>query len=214
MNDATRLREAAHIRPEHFYDGVHGYIWATIGDLINSGRAADFATLADKLASDPGVSALGGRDFLFLLWDKAPHGRMSRQFAEAVLEGHTRRSGAALLGDGAKALLDPAGRPAASLIGELRQNLERLEQDASASDVALITAEGAAGALVDALDHEAEHGRERGAMTGLRCFDRRMRGLRPGWLIVIGGRPSMAKSGLARAGAYGCAKRNLDKAVL
>nr|WP_255552798.1 DnaB-like helicase C-terminal domain-containing protein [Brevundimonas sp. BAL450] len=51
-------------------------------------------------------------------------------------------------------------------------------------------------------------------MTGLRCFDRRLGGLHPGRLLLIGGRPSMGKTGLARAGAVGCARRNSDRTVI
>jgi replicative DNA helicase len=56
-------------------------------------------------------------------------------------------------------------------------------------------------------------GRVRGAMTGLRCFDRRLGGLKPGWLVVIGGRPSMGKTALGRVAAYGCAERNPTQTV-
>ncbi|MGI9169398.1 MAG: replicative DNA helicase [Caulobacteraceae bacterium] len=214
LNDNSRHRETAHIRPDHFSEGLHGRIWAAIEELISSGRQADFASVADKMAADSGLAELGGRDFIFTLWDKSPPGNMARQFAEGVMEAYTRRTAAGLLVDGAKVLLDPAGAPASSLIGALRQDLERLEQDASAGDSDLTSADQAAGDLLDALDDEAVNGRERGAMTGLRCFDRRMRGLRPGWLVVIGGRPSMAKSGLMRAAAYGAARRNPDKTML
>ncbi len=214
LNDNSRRREAAHISPGHFADPAHGRIWAIIGDLIDAGQNANPATITDKMLADPAVKELGGREFIFLLWDKAPPGHMARQFAEGVMEAHTRCMGAAMLAYGAKALLDPAGPPAAALIGGLRHDLERLEQDASVGDADLTTAEQAAANLLDALDDEAVNGRERGAMTGLRCFDRRLRGLRPGWLVVIGGRPSMAKSGLMRAAAYGAASRNPDKAML
>lgn len=52
------------------------------------------------------------------------------------------------------------------------------------------------------------NGRPRGLMTGLRCVDRRLNGLKPGSLVVVGGRPNMGKTGLARAIMSGAATRN------
>jgi replicative DNA helicase len=213
MADATIFREVSHVRPGQFAEPFHGRLWAVIGELISTDRTADIHTIADRLADDPAFRDLG-RDYLWNLFDKSGATTLARQHAESVVEAHTRRVGSALLAEASRSLLDAAGAPAATLIGQLRGDLERLEQDAAAVDGDLLDAHAAAVALVDALDEEAISGRERGAMTGLRCFDRRMRGLRPGWLVVIGGRPSMAKSGLMRAAAYGAAERNRDAAVL
>ena len=214
MVDPTRFREVAHIRLEHFAEPYHGRLWAVIADLVGSGRAPEVPTVADRMKLDPAFNDCGGSDFIFDLWDKAGSPELARQHAESVMDAFTRRVGAWMLGEAAKALLGTSGRPAAVLICEIREDLETLERAASAGDGTTVTAEEAAGAFLDALDYEARHGIERGAMTGLRCFDRRLRGLRPGWLIVVGGRPSMGKSGLARAAAYGCAERNPDKAIL
>lgn len=214
MADASRFREVAHIKPNHFAEAFHGRLWSIIGELIEGGGAPDISIIIDRLGDDAALPDLGGKGHLFDLWEKAANPGRARQFAESVMDAYTRRQGAAMLSEASRGLLHVGGPPAATLIGEVRQGLETLERDASAGDGVLVTAEDAFGALMDSLDHEAAHGVERGAMTGLRCFDRRLRGLRPGWLVVIGGRPSMAKSGLARAAAYGCAERNPDKAVL
>ena len=212
--DPSRYRDAAHLCGEHFGEPYHGRLWTVLTDMVKSGRVPDFATVANRMSSDPYFVEMGGREFIFDLVEKSGATTLTRQHAESVLDAFTRRAGSTMLAEASKALAVDSGRSAAALIGEIRQDLETLERDASAADGVLCTAEEAAGALVDALDDEAAHGRERGAMTGLRCFDRRLRGLRPGWPIVIGGRPSMAKSGLARAAAYGCAERNPDSAVL
>jgi replicative DNA helicase len=212
--DPTRLREAAHVHPEHFHEPTHGRVWQALEDLNRRGAIADVATLADRFAADPGLAALGGGEYLFNLVDKSPAGQLARHFADLVVEGHVRRQVAATLGETQRDVLDPNGRPAVSVLAELRQTLERLERDVSTDDHGLIAADAAGDQLLTALDEEASNGRERGAMTGLRCFDRRLRGLRPGWLVTIGGRPSMGKSGLAREAAYGCARRNPDKQVL
>jgi len=212
--DPSRYREAAHILGGHFAEPLHGRIWVVIGEQIDAGRTPDLATIADRLAGDPGLVALGGARYIFDLYDKSGSPDLVRQHAESVLDAFTRRMASKLLSEASRALVIDSGCSAFALLGAVRQDLEMLERDASLADGELCTAFDAARALADALDYEAKSGRELGFMTGLRCIDRRLRGLRRGWLIVIGGRPSMGKSGLARAAVYGCAARNPDAAVL
>jgi replicative DNA helicase len=120
MADPTRFREVAHITPDHFGEPYHGRIWAVVADLVSAGREPDPLTLADRLAGDPAFADTGGRGYLFDLWVKSPPAAGVRQFAENVMDGYTRRVGSSMLGEASRALLDSAGRPAASLIGELR----------------------------------------------------------------------------------------------
>jgi len=214
LADATRFREVSHVQPEHFAEPFHGRLWAVVSDLIASGRSPEIATVTDRIADDPALKGLGGKGYIFDLWDHAGASHLARQHAESVTDAFVRRAGASILGEAARALLGNPDRPAAAVLGETRNHLETLEREGSAGDGDVITAEDAADDLLNALDTEAVHGLERGAMTGLRCFDVRLRGLRPGWLVVVGARPSMGKSGLARAAAYGCAECNPESAVL
>lgn len=211
----TLFREAAHIKGAYFWEPTHGRIWETARALIDAGKTALPVSVADQMSSDPGLKSLGGVDYLWLLWDRThATAALVRQNAEAVLDGFTRREASVLLGDAAKALVAAVAPATPALLGDLRQRLTQLEQSACADTDGLLTAPAAGRALIEALEHEAEHGRPRGAMTGLRCFDRRLRGLRPGWLIVIGGRPSMGKTSLMRSAAFGCAVRQPGHAVL
>jgi replicative DNA helicase len=213
LNDPSRFREVAHVRQEHFGEPAHGRVWSAYGDLIAAGAEPDVATVTDRLRSDPLVSEIGGDAFVFNLWNKAPASHLARQYADAVLDANTRQRAGAILAEHARVIREPAGDTSARLAAA-RHALERLELDASSGDSAFLTAQAACGHLLDSLDEEAATGRDRGAMTGLRCFDRRLRGLRPGWLIVIGGRPSMAKSGLMRSAAWGCARLNPQSVVV
>src|SRR5205085_12543681 len=99
------------------------------------------------------------------------------------------------------------------LIGQIRGSLDSLEAEAAPDDATLSTAPDAAMRAYEAMQEMAQNGRARGLMTGLRCVDRRLGGLRPGALIVIGGRPSMGKTALARAVAHGAAVKNPDRLV-
>jgi replicative DNA helicase len=99
-------------------------------------------------------------------------------------------------------------RPAFDIVAELRRAVEEIENAAAPEDTGIVTAHDAADLAIAEMEDLARHGRARGAMTGLRCIDRRLNGLLPGAMLVIGGRPGMMKTGLARNIMHGAAVRN------
>jgi replicative DNA helicase len=105
------------------------------------------------------------------------------------------------------------GADAFNLISHAEREFSRMVQEAAPPSTNLIDARSSAFSTIDEIDREAEQGRDKGYMTGLRCFDRRLRGLRPGWLVVVAGRPSMGKTSLARAAAFGAAQRTRAQVV-
>jgi replicative DNA helicase len=107
-----------------------------------------------------------------------------------------------------------SGAPAFAQLAALEKAVTGLLNDAAPAQTNLVDARASVVATLDEIEMEARQGKAKGAMTGLRCFDYRMRGLRPGWLVVIAGRPSMAKTALARATAFGCARKNPEKQVV
>src|SRR3984957_12386815 len=48
----------------HFYDPVHGRIYAAISTLINRGQIADPKTLRSVFENDPALAPLGGAQYL------------------------------------------------------------------------------------------------------------------------------------------------------
>ncbi len=192
------LAKVPEVRPEHFSDGFHARIWDELCACIHKGELAEPVGLSERL---------GGREALLLLADlverASPHA--VRPMADVVMNSARLRR-----------ILDAAdeiraqvqtGVEAFPVIADAERMFSRMVQEAAPTSTNLIDARSSALATMDELDHEAEHGRTKGTMTGLRCFDRRMRGLRPGWLVVIAGRPSMGKTALARAAAFGAARR-------
>jgi replicative DNA helicase len=206
--DPTCVREAKNIQPGHFSEPLHGLIWTTIVDIVSSGDEPNLPALTRRFSENPDLR--DGR-YLADLVDKCGPPKLARQHAEEVQDAFTRRTAVGLINTAARDLNAADGRGAAAILSALRSDLERLEHHAMPVGRNLVGAAAAAEALMDALDQEANSGVGRGLKTGLRCFDGRVGGLRPGALDTIGGRPSMGKTSLMRSAAFGAAIRNPDK---
>lgn len=192
---------------EHFHEPFHQRLFSAITKRIADGGLADPTLLHNELAADPAYVGLGGVRYLADLVDRAPPFANAASYAAPILETANRRWIATFAKELALEATDPARDPV-SLTAEAMRALTDAAGAAGGDDKTLVDARTSMRATVAALLEEHDHGRARGAMTGIRCFDHRLGGLQAGKLIVLAGRPSMGKSGLARAGAFGAARRN------
>lgn len=204
------LQELADIRPETFFDQVHALIWETTTGIIAKGAYADPVTVADRLATVEGFIEMGGLAYLANMAGDAST-RQARSMANLMANAYRLREFVTLMDDVRGRARQ--GSDAFDLIAETEAAVGKMVQDAAPAATNLVDARTSAFTTMDEIDLEAEQGREKGIMTGLRCFDRRLRGLRPGWLVVVAGRPSMGKTALARAAALGAARRTKGMVV-
>jgi replicative DNA helicase len=203
-NDA--LRKIDGVTPDSFHEPYHGRIWGCIQARAARQQLSDPALLVKDLEHDPAFAAMGGVAYLADLFDRAPPTSSVTDYAATVCDLAARRSLIAIARDLAETARSPADTY--ETITQAETRLRDVARGSEPGDANLVDARAAADALMDDLDSEAEHGRPKGLMTGLRCVDRRLLGLRPGHLVIIAGRPSMGKTALARQIAYGCAARN------
>ncbi len=193
----------------HFAQPLLGRIWAEIVSSRAAGVSADAALIDARFAADEPYVSHGGMRWLQALLDLAPGRSRAPVYAAEIRETAGLRAILKLSDDAAAVVRD--GETASSeVLSLLRSRADEIERDANDADATLIAAPAVARRTVVAMQDMAANGRPRGLMTGLRCFDRRLNGLKPGAEIVIGGRPGMCKTGLARATMHGAAVRNPD----
>lgn len=192
----------------HFAEPLHGRIFSAVRDRHRTGEAVDGNLLWQSLRTDPALIDLGGSGYIADLVDRAPPSANAPDYARAVVDHAAGREITRLASEAMRDVME--GRPPQETIVALRANLDLLGADTAPLPNSFIDARSAALQMLDAKEEDLRLGRERGARTGLDCFDR-IGGLRPNDLVVLAGRPSMGKTALMRSGIYGAARLNPDR---
>jgi replicative DNA helicase len=208
--DNTAVAQLDGLAACHFYEPLHQRLFEDITARIARGALAEPISVMERFKEDPAFKEFGGLVYLSDLIDKAPPTNTAAEYARLIYDAALRREAIQLAHRLIEGAAGDSSVTAHQIIAEAEQALTSLARGAEPGDANLHSARDAAMATLDELEDEAAHGRAKGKMTGLRCFDRRLRGLRPGHLIIVAGRPSMGKSGLARQALFGAAARNPD----
>lgn len=211
VNNVAHERVSELLEPEHFYDPVHGRLYAAVTTLINRGQIADPKTLRGLFENDPALSAVGGADYLTGLASSVITIINAGDYARLIHDLYLRRQlivlGEDVVNDAFKHDLD---RPASSQIEVTEQRLFELARTGEL-DRGFIKLEKA---LVTSLKMAEEaHKRDShvtGVTTGLRDLDRKMGGLQRSDLVILAGRPSMGKTALATNIAFNAARAYHD----
>jgi replicative DNA helicase len=210
LSAPTCLDSLDALTSEHFYEPLHGRLWGAVLAHHARGAFPDPALLDSEFLRDEAYRGAGGIVWLAQLAETAPGPARAPAHAAAIREMAQRRRLHAL-GERAIQQVKEGETPAADMVASIRREAEAIEQDASSADASMIDAPAAAAQAIAVMQEHAQHGRPRGLMTGLRCVDRRLNGLLPGAMLVIGGRPGMGKTALLRAILHGAAVRNPNK---
>jgi replicative DNA helicase len=210
-NDAFN-RIGDKLRPHHFYDPVHGRIYAACAEMIGKGKLADGVTLRERFQRESGLQEIGGASYLLTLLENAA--RMTshaRDYAEIIYDLAVRRElirvGNEITG---LALEPPKDLDAQGQIEAAEAKLFRLAEQGTTSrgfnafSQALEASIESAAAAIDS------GGGVSGLPTGLIDLDRKLGGLHKSDLIILAGRPGMGKTSLATNIAFNVAKARLD----
>lgn len=204
-NDA--LEQIDTLPAAHFYDPLHGRLWDAILKHHASGTAPDPMILDGQFANDETYRTEGGIIWLSNLAEVAPGPARAPAYVTAIREAAQRRNIARLAEDLQKAVVDGEAS-AEDLIAKAKTGIDAIELDGATADATVISAPDAADKAIAEMRERAMTGRARGLTVGLRCIDKRLNGLKPGAVVVVGGRPGMGKTALLRAILHGAAVHN------
>ena len=191
-------RVSSFLKPEHFYDPVHGHIYGAMEKLISSGRLASPVMLNTYLRDEPGFVETGGEGYLTALARAVPSTVGAPDYARVVFDLAVSRGLIALGTDmierarGADLDDDPQAQ-----LEEAEGRLYKLAETGKYGG-GFQTFESA---LTEAIElANAAYGRGgglAGTTTGLRDLDTKLGGLHPSDLLILAGRPAMGKTSLA-----------------
>ena len=191
------LEKLEFLKPEHFFEPLHGRIFDVISRLIGEGKSVTAVTLSTFFAGEEVTPQLTVPQYLGRLAIAAAFPQQLPDYGRTVFELATRRA----LIDIAHDLLDEAsiqaGVDPATLIERAEQSLYHVAASGTAPEVTVF--KDAVSAVVEqSMAAYQNGGRSRGLCTGLYDLDAALSGgLQPSDLVIVAGRPSMGKTALA-----------------
>ncbi|KFI65289.1 replicative DNA helicase [Bifidobacterium cuniculi] len=186
-----------------FYQPKHQTIYEAIIDLFAASLPVDAVTVANKLNDEGNLEKVGGPDYLHSLIASVPTAANAIYYAEIV---HQRALLRQVIVAGTKITqlgYSAEGSQAQDVINLAQAEVYEMSMGRVRQDYTPIKA--AVEAALDQLDRIQKGEIETGIMTGFRDIDAVTKGLQPGQMVVVAGRPAMGKSTLgvdfARAAA-------------
>ena len=196
------------LRPEHFYDAVHGRIYEKILALADRNMIATPVTLKPLFESDQAMQEVGGTAYLAKLTEQSGALIAARDFAQQIYDLALLREMIRVGRDMAAGALDTAAdiAPLAQIEAAelaLYKVAEQGEVAGAVKTFRMATQE----ALGMAERAMKSGGNLSGYTTGLDGLNAKLGGLHKSDLIVLAARPAMGKSALATNIAFACAMR-------
>lgn len=194
-SEAIAAATEVHLGADDFYKPAYAHVYAAITALYGRGDPADPVTVSEELNREGRLDAIGGPATLITLQAGTPSignaSRYARIVEEHALLRRLIRAGGDVceLGYSLPSDVTDAVDRAETLLFDVAQH--RVTQSISPiSDVM--------SRQLDHLEILAERGAQiTGVPTGYVDLDRRLAGLQPSNLIVVGGRPGTGKTSLA-----------------
>jgi replicative DNA helicase len=194
VNNEAHDRVSGFLEPQHFFDPLHAAIYEAAAKLIAAGKRANPITLKPYFGNADPVGAIPVPVYLGQLAANATTIINVRDYGRTVYDLATRRQLIWIGESMVNAAYDsPIDFPPKEQIEEAETRLYALAErgHGDRSEVDHPTILDAAVRLIE--DAYRNPGTLAGLSTGLVDLDKRIGGLRPGHLLIVGGRPAMAK---------------------
>ncbi len=198
VNNEACHRISEFLRPEHFYEPVHGRIFATCAQRIGNGMLADAVTLKVLFEEDAALKELDGARYLAQLAHAAESIVNAVEYARIVYDLALKRNLIQIGEQVVNRAYDRANEAAGEeQIEQAERELYELAQTGEAKggvhafpQVVTRTVN-----LIQTALHT--RGRVIGVPCGLEGLDNKLGGLQRSDLLILAGRPSMGKTALA-----------------
>ncbi len=196
------------LRPDHFFEPLHGRIYEAILKLVDRNMIASPVTLRPMFEADEEMKEVGGPAYLAQLTGSGAAIIGARDFAEQVYELALLR---ALVGVGRDMVeqaldtsqdVDPKGQ-----IETAEQALYRVAEEGSGDGGVKSFAEATRLAVQMAEKALNTGGGLSGITTGFDTINAKTGGLHHSDLVILAGRPGMGKTALATNIAFNAARR-------
>ena len=211
LNNNALDRVSDFLEERHFFEPLHGRIYATAKHMIQDGKLATPVILRSFFSDDAVLKEMGGADYLSNLTEAAVTIINAEQYGRLIYDLALRR------------MLMQASEEIHALAQEAPVDISPMEQvERAESALYAITdreryAQGFgsfASVMAQAVEMAASaQGRDSGLSglsTGISSLDKKLGGLQPSDLIILAGRPSMGKSALATNIAFHVARTGMD----
>ena len=196
------------LRPDHFFEPLHGRIYESILRMTDANRIANPVTLRPLFESDESIKEVGGPAYLAQLTGSGAAVIGARDFAQQIYDLALLR---ALIGVGrdlVEGALDTSEDVAPlAQIERAETELYKVAEEGGAEGKAKSFSDATKEALEMAERALNSGGHLSGFTTGLESLNSKIGGLHKSDLIIIAGRPGMGKSALGTNIAFAAAQR-------
>ena len=209
INNALFDRISDFLQAAHFYDPLHGRLYATLARMIQDNQPATALTLRPFFENDPELEKKGGVSYLVLLEGSASTLVNATAWARAI-QSHAQRRDLITLGQDVYEraahhdIDDPPAQQIESAESALYDIAERGVYEGGLQD--FNESLRAALEMAEQAHLVSSGGGTPGVATGLHDLDEKLGTLRASDLVVIAGRPAMGKTALATNIAFNAAR--------
>jgi replicative DNA helicase len=199
------------LRPDHFFEPLHGRIYEAILRMTDANRVANPVTLRPLFEADEAIKEVGGPAYLAQLTGSGAAVIGARDFAQQVYDLALLR---ALIGVGrdlVEGALDTSEDVAPlAQIERAETELYKVAEEGGAEGKAKSFGEAAMDSIRNAEAALNRGGGLTGITSGFSGLNARIGGLQRSDLIIVAGRPGMGKTALATNMAFAAAERFLQ----
>lgn len=211
VNNEAITRVQDFLRPEHFFEPVHGRIFDAILRLLDRNQVADPVKLKPYFDDDVDLADVGGAAYLVRLAASAATILNTEDYGRTIYDLATRRS---LIQIGEDVVIRAYDAPVDDEASEQISEAEKQLFDLAESGEVEGGAQEFSRALKTAIGNIENAYRDpdslSGITTGLTRLNEQIGGLHPSDLVVLAGRPAMGKTALATNIAYNAAHKYME----